>query len=68
MGINGKKEMYIELVEDFDDIKLNLNVIDKYMEGKIYLEYTYAIDLIKRGTCFLAIKTLEGYKFYFNRL
>ncbi|MDD3416947.1 MAG: hypothetical protein PHY47_23625 [Lachnospiraceae bacterium] len=41
----------MELVYDYGEIKRNLSTIDTYLEKKTDPEYTYDIDLIKRGTC-----------------
>lgn len=45
--------MQVELVESLEDIINNIKTIDYYLEKKVDPEYSYAINLIKRGTCFI---------------
>ena len=57
----------MEFVETLKEIKANIKVIDGYLNGKDETEKEYAVDLVKRGFCFVAVKTDEGYKFYPSR-
>lgn len=50
-----------------DDLLVNCKVLDEYIESRRDPEYSYALDLIKRGICFVAIKTNGDYKFYPSR-
>ena len=45
--------MEIREVENWDDIIKNIEMIDLYLSKKVDPEYTYALNLIKRGSCFL---------------
>ena len=55
------------LVETYEDIKKNTEVLDSYLESGIGEEYDFAVTLVKRGACFLAIKKDDGYRFYPSR-
>ena len=55
----------IELVKNFDEISKNIQTIDKYLNDSELKEY--AISLIKRGTCFVAVKINEEFRFYPSR-
>lgn len=43
----------MQLVNEIKDIIENMNTIDLYIERKKDPEYSYALQLIKRGTCFV---------------
>ena len=55
--------MEIREVEHWDDIVKNIEMIDLYLSKKVDPEYTYALNLIKKGTCFLKYHN----KFYPSR-
>lgn len=59
--------MTIKTVENIKEIALNMKTLDHYLERNVDPEYTYALNLIKLGTCFIAKKTENGYKFYPSR-
>ena len=57
----------VPTVESLDEILDNCATLDGYIESRKDPEYTYALDLIKRGTCFLAIEDEGEYRFYPSR-
>ena len=57
----------MKFVKNYEDIKVNLSTIDKYLGSKVDPKYTFALNLIKKGTCFIAIEKAEGYMFYPSR-
>jgi hypothetical protein len=57
----------MKFVESYGDIKCNLETIDRYLDHKTDPEYTYALDRIKLGTCFIALETGSVYRFYPSR-
>lgn len=57
----------MECVQTLKEIKSNILIIDHYLDKKHDPEYSFAVDLIKRGTCFIAVKTDSGYRFYPSR-
>jgi hypothetical protein len=54
-------------INNINQILDNVDTLEKYLSYKKEPEYEFALNLIKRGTCFLAIKSYEGYKFYPSR-
>lgn len=46
----------MELIEKIEDIEENIQTIDNYLSNKTDGEYSFALDLIKRGTCFVVKK------------
>ena len=54
-------------VETVDELKKNMSVLDCYLEKEDGDEHDFAINLIKKGTCFIAVKVERGYKFYPSR-
>lgn len=57
----------MELIEKIEDIEENIQTIDNYLSNKTDGEYSFALDLIKRGTCFVVKKEGDTYKFYPSR-
>ena len=57
----------VPTVESLDEILDNCATLDGYIESRKDPEYTYALDLVKRGTCFLAIEDEGEYLFYPSR-
>lgn len=57
----------MKTISNITELMGNIQVINKYLNSKNEIEVTYAKGLIKRGTCFIAIDTDEGYKFYPSR-
>ncbi|MDI9519785.1 MAG: hypothetical protein QM308_01305 [Bacillota bacterium] len=52
------------LVSELSELLKNFQTLDGYLNLKVDPEYTYAINLIKRGICFVAVKDSNSYKFY----
>ncbi|MBR3747778.1 MAG: hypothetical protein IKP64_03130 [Selenomonadaceae bacterium] len=57
----------MDLVKSFAEIKDNMNTLDGYIANESAPECSYALDKIKRGTCFIAQKCGDAYKFYPSR-
>lgn len=57
----------VPVVTTMDEIMYNCQVLDKYIESGKDPEYSYALNLIKRGTCFVAVQSNGEYKFYPSR-
>ena len=62
-----KKLNNVELVKSLEGIKHNIHVIDSYLERGVDPEYTYALNLIKRGICFVVDDSSGRNKFYPSR-
>lgn len=57
----------MECVRSLKEIKENMAVLDSYLEKKHESEYSFALGLVKKGTCFIAVKNQSGYRFYPSR-
>ena len=57
----------MKCVQSIEEIKQNMCVLDGYLDKKCESQYSFALDLVKRGTCFIAVKTETGYRFYPSR-
>lgn len=57
----------VPTVESLGEILDNCATLDGYIKSKKDPEYTYALELVKRGTCFLAIEKDGQYSFYPSR-
>lgn len=55
----------MELVRNLDEINENTKTIDGYLNDSDLKEY--AFSLIKRGTCFVAVKNNKSFRFYPSR-
>lgn len=64
---NAKKLSSVEPVKSLEDIKHNMQVIDSYLNKGVDPEYTYALNLIKRGICFVVDDSSGRYRFYPSR-
>ena len=55
-------------VKNKNELKKNFKTLDNYIVGKKDPKYYYALKLIEKGTCFIAVKISEDdYKFYPSR-
>lgn len=57
----------MRLINNVGELKTNIKELDKYLHDKKDPEYSFALDLIKRGTCFVVVKGKENYQFYPSR-
>lgn len=57
----------MDLVQTLSEISANIQTLDDYLTKKREPEYSYALALVKRGTCFIAVKSGQSYKFYPSR-
>lgn len=62
-----KGEIQVRVVRDKKELKINMDMLDKYIQSKKDPEYTLALSLIKKGTCFIAVKENDMYRFYPSR-
>ena len=59
---------FIQTVRNKQDLMKNFKTIDEYLSTKKDPEYNFALNLIEKGTCFIAVKVdEENYKFYQSR-
>ena len=57
----------METIEKECELMKNLKRIDEYLVSINDQEYSFAINLVKKGTCFVVIKVNTSYKFYPSR-
>jgi hypothetical protein len=57
----------MRLVQSLSEIKKNMSTLDSYLDSKRESEYSFALKLVKKGTCFIAAKTDGKYRFYPSR-
>ena len=57
----------IELARSREEIRHNIQVIDKYLASKVDPEYSYALDLIKNGICFVVDDSSGRNRYYPSR-
>ncbi len=55
----------MELVKDIRDIKQNIETLEGYLQDREYKDF--AISLIKKGICFVSVKSEKGYMFFPSR-
>ena len=54
-------------VKNVNELRVNIKTLDGYIAIKKEPEYDFALSLVKKGTCFVAIKENGTYKFYPSR-
>ncbi|ADK16307.1 hypothetical protein [Clostridium ljungdahlii] len=59
--------MCLNLVKNKNEILTNGTLLDTYISKGSEQEKEFALALIKKGTCFIAIKKGSSYKFYPSR-
>lgn len=57
----------VPIISTLDELWNNCERLDEYVNSKRNPEYSFALNLIKRGTCFVAIEKDGAYKFYPSR-
>ena len=57
----------MKTIGNINELKANLQRIDDYLVSRKDPEYSFAINLVKRGTCFVVLKVKDSYKFYPSR-
>jgi hypothetical protein len=53
----------MRVIEGLNEIRMNTKTLDKYLDSKTDPEYSFAIDLVKRGICFVVVKENGAYRF-----
>ena len=64
--VHGER-IIMKTVMNFDELTANMQLLDEYLESNTDPEYSYALALVKRGTCFIALPYNGTYKFYPSR-
>ncbi len=57
----------MKLVQTASELKENIALLDQYLERKTEPAYSFALNLVKNGVCFVTVRTEQGYRFYPSR-
>ena len=57
----------MRFVENIKELQSNMDTLDRYLARKIESTYSFALERVKRGVCFVAKRTDDGYRFYPSR-
>lgn len=57
----------MKIVSNFNELITNIQTLDGYLHSQVDPEYDFALNLIKNGTCFVAMKDSNAYRFYPSR-
>ena len=57
----------MEFVHTQQELCVNMETLDRYLNQKKGPTYTFARNLIKNGICFVAVNTEDGFHFYPSR-
>ncbi len=57
----------MRVIEGLNEIGMNTKTLDKYLDSRTDPEYSFAIDLVKRGICFVVVKENGVHRFYPSR-
>ena len=66
-NLNVQDAHSMEFVQSLSDIEANMKTMDSYLDDKCESTYSFALDRIRKGICFIAVKTGDGYRFYPSR-
>ena len=62
------KENLMEPVKTLKELTANVQILDEYLNSKSDPEFMFALNLVKRGTCFYVTKNGDNvYRFYPSR-
>lgn len=57
----------MKTISDLNELIANIRTLDGYIQSRVDPEYDFALNLIKKGTCFIAVKDSNTYRFYPSR-
>ena len=57
----------MKIISNFNELIRNIQTLDGYLHSQVDPEYDFALNLIKKETCFVAIKDSNAYRFYPSR-
>ena len=57
----------MDYVKSLQELQVNMETLDRYLNEKIEPSYSFALERIKNGTCFVAVQKDDGYHFYPSR-
>ena len=57
----------MELITNKDELLKNITLINSYLDCKVDPSYDFALELIRKGVCFVALQSESGARFYPSR-
>lgn len=57
----------MKTVSNLNELITNIQTLDGYLNAQVDPEYDFALNLIKNGTCFVAMEDSSVYRFYPSR-
>jgi len=57
----------MDLITNKDDLLQNIHLLDDYLSNKVDPSYDFALELIRKGVCFIALQGKNGMCFYPSR-
>jgi len=57
----------MRIVENLNELNTNIKMLDNYLNLKTEPEYSFGLDIVKKGICFVAVKCEDAYRFYPSR-
>lgn len=57
----------MKIISNLNELMTNIQTLDRYLYSQVDSEYDFALNLIKRGNCFVAAKDSNTYRFYPSR-
>lgn len=67
MELSKWRDNVMQCVRSLEEIKHNMMILDYYLDHKTESTYSFALSLVKKGTCFIAQRVEDGYRFYPSR-
>ena len=62
-----KEGIEMQTVSNRNQVEKNIKTLDSYLEKKVDPYFSFAEDLVRKGTCFIAVKNNGVYSFYPSR-
>ncbi len=57
----------MRIILNLNELNVNIQTVDEYLTLRKDPEYSFAINLVKKGICFVVTKSNDSYKFYPSR-
>lgn len=54
-------------INSVEELESNITILKQYLNSKTDSEYSFALDLVKKGTCFVAVENESGFSFFPSR-
>lgn len=57
----------MRIINSMEELKSNITILEQYLNSKTGPEYSFALGLVKKGTCFVAVENGGGFSFFPSR-